>query len=174
MDYGIRQRRQNAGGIIGLAKYLLEHRKAIEYDLLTKTGHEFNDIGRTLTWDALDSFLSNIGPDSALARETYPEIDAWGTTLKTNIILTDIWNVLAMINANLIAIGMKKPAKAPKPYPRPGQKAPEDETKIGSGALPPGELRKWFEEKREQHARSSTGDNNSHSSDGRSPGENNK
>lgn len=118
--------------------------------MLVQTGHELNDIGRTLSWDALDSFLANLGADSALVREMDPEVGAWGTTLKTNLILADIWNVLAMINANLIAVGTRKPAKAPKMYPHPWQKEPDKERHIGSGALPPNELRKWFEEKRKE------------------------
>lgn len=133
---------------------------------MIQTGHEFNDIGRTLSWDALVSFLKYIEPDSAFAREMDPEVSAWGTTMKTNMILADIWNILASINANLVAIGSHKPAKTPKPYPRPGQKRPDEEKRIGSGALPPDQLRRWFEMKREEHARSSTGHNNSHASDG--------
>lgn len=118
--------------------------------MLTQTGHEVNDIGRTLSWDALDSFLSNLSADSALARETDPEISIWATTFKTNAILADIWNELAMINANLVAVGSKKKAKTPKMYPRPWSKDPENTQKIGSDGLPPDELRKWFENKREE------------------------
>ena len=141
---------QPNGGIIGLAKFVKEHRKAIEYDLLTQTGHEVNDIGRTLSWDALDSFLSKVGADSALAMEMDPELSVWSTTFKTNVILADIWNQLAMINANLVAHASRKKAKAPKMYPRPWSKDPENTQKIGSDGLPPDELRKWFEEKRKE------------------------
>lgn len=151
--------------MISLARHALEHREAIQYDLLSKTGHEFNDIGRTLSWDALDSFLRNVGLDSALARELKPEMAAWATPLKTNAILADIADELAQINANLVAIGSHKPAKKVKPYPRPWKLDPSDGKKIGSGGLPPAELRKWFERKRAEHARSSTGHNNSHPGD---------
>jgi len=74
----------------------------------------------------------------------------WSNAVKTNEILADIYDMLAMINANLIAVGNKKNAKAPKPYPRPGAK-PKNEQHFGSGALPPNELRKWIEEKRRAH-----------------------
>jgi len=74
----------------------------------------------------------------------------WGSVLKTNEILADIFDVLAMINANLIAVGSRKKAKQPKPYPRPGAK-PKNEQHFGSGALPPSELKKWIEEKRRAH-----------------------
>ena len=118
--------------------------------MLTQTGHELNDIGRTLSWDALDSFLSNLGADSALVREIHPDIGIWGTTFKTNMILADIWDSLAMLNANLIAVGTRKKAKTPKLYPRPFKKDPKAEQRIGSGGLPPEELRKWFEQKRNE------------------------
>ena len=138
----------------------------MEYDLLTQTGHEINDIGRTLSWDALDSFLRFIGPESAFAKDHDQEVAVWSTRMKTNFILADIYDMLAMINSNLIAYASRKPARPPKKYPRPGKKDEEHERRIGSGALPPDELRKWMEEKRESHARSSSGDHNSHASDG--------
>ena len=159
--------------MIGLAKHILEHREAIQYDLLKETGHEFGDIGRTLSWDALDSFLRNVGLDSALARELKPDTAAWATTFKTNAILADIADELAQINANLVALGSHKPAKKVKPYPRPWKLDPSDGKKIGSGGLPPAELRKWFERKRAEHARSSTGHNNSHPGDAGCTTENN-
>ena len=54
--------------MMSLARAVLEHRGAIEYDLLTKTGHNVDDIGRVLPWDALDSFFKHLEPSSALMR----------------------------------------------------------------------------------------------------------
>lgn len=84
-------------------------------------------------------------------RELNPDISAWSTTLKTNAILADIFDVLAMINANLNAIGSGKPAKKPKLYPRPNQKN-EGEQHFGAGALPRDELREWIKKKRTKDA----------------------
>lgn len=124
------------------------------------TGHELDDVGRTLSWGALDSFLDHLGEDSALLKEMNPEMAKWSSRTKTNTILADIYDQLAMINANLVAIGSRKAARKPKPYPRPGNKPQEDTRHFGSGALPKDELRKWIEGK--QHAGSSTGHNNGH------------
>lgn len=124
------------------------------------TGHELNDIGSALSWGAFASFLSHTQPDSAIMKELNPDVYAWSNTMKTNAILADIYDLLAIINANLTAIGSGRPAKRPKPYPRPGKQENEDERHFGRGALPPDELRKWIEEKRTRHAGSSTGDNN--------------
>lgn len=94
-------------------------------------------------------------------RELNPEAYEWGSTTKTNYLLTDIFNMLAQINANVIALGEKKPAKKIKPKLKPGQKDPDnDEKHIGTNGLPPKELRKWIEEKRAKHARNSSGHNN--------------
>ena len=73
----------------------------------------------------------------------------WDTTTKTNAILADIYDILQVINRNLVASHSKKPVKQKiKPYPRPGQD--ENERKIGKGALPVNELRAWIENKRKQ------------------------
>ena len=89
-------------------------------------------------------------------RELNPDVAVWNSTTKTNAILADIFDLLAVINANLTAIGSGKTAKRPKPYPRPHQEAPENEQHFGKGALPVDELHKWIEDK--LNAGSSTGD----------------
>ena len=123
------------------------------------------DIGRTLDWGTLNAFLRHLPLDSAFKRELYPEEAAWGAMQKTNAILADIWDVLASINANLVALATGKPAKVPSSYPRPSsasqqQKKDENVRHFGSGAMPANELKLWFEEKRRSYARSSTGDHN--------------
>lgn len=155
-----------AGGIVSLAKAVMQYREAIDYDLLTKTGYELKDVGRTLSWRALDHFLRRAEPDSALMQELNPDLAEWSSRLKTNIILADIYDILAVLNANVVARGSGKPARRPKPYPRPGRKDdPETTRHIGSGALPPDELRAWIERKRaEYNARNSAGHNNGHPS----------
>lgn len=131
---------------------MTEHEGAIEYDLLTKTSHEIRDVGRTLSWGALASFLLNSEPDSALAREIDDTYSLWAMRVKTNGLLADLYDMLAQINANLVAIGSHSKAKPVKPYPRPGAAEHRGDTKsIGKGALPKNELREWIEEKRRQH-----------------------
>ena len=77
-----------------------------------------------------------------------PDVATWSSTVKTNVILADIYDVLTCINANLMAHATGKPGKRPKPYPRPNRTDPENERHFGRDALPPDELRKWFENKR--------------------------
>ena len=79
--------------------------------------------------------------------EMEPDLARWAGTAKTNALLADIYDVLAMINANIVAMGSGKRAKKPKGYPRPGDK---DKQKIGKNALPPDQLRAWFEKKRKE------------------------
>ena len=101
-----------------------------------------NDLGGRLSWSALLSFISNLQPDSALAREV-GGYSGWESTLKTNLILADIFDVL-----NSIAHGLSGKKTRIKPYPRPFDKE-KDKKKIGSGSLRTvTDLRHWIEEKR--------------------------
>ena len=130
---------------------MAEHAGAIEYDLLTKTGHELRDVGSSLSWGALASFIFHGDGSTALARDVDDEYTLWTTNLKTNGILADIYDMLAQINANLVAIGSHTKSKPIKPYPRPGMDERRGDTqKIGKGALPKGEFRKWLEQKRKE------------------------
>lgn len=110
-------------------------------------------MGRTLSWRALRSFIGNTTPDSALAREINPKIAVWATQAKTNSILADIFDLLATINANLVAVGSGKRAKKPKRYERPVE---TDNTKrLGSkDALPRDAMHAWIEEKRRNRQKS--------------------
>lgn len=87
-------------------------------------------------------------------------VKGWGTTAKTNVILADIYDMLAMINANMVAIASRKRTAHPKLYPRPWIKDEgRQEQHFGRDPLPPDELREWFEQKRkEKHASSSKRD----------------
>lgn len=130
---------------------MTEHEEAIEYDLLTKTGHELKDIGRTLSWNALASFVIHEDTSSALSRELNEEYSLWAMQLKTNGILADIWDMLAQINANLVALGEHSKANQPRRYPRPGMEEEEENVRhFGKGALPRGQFKAWLEKKREE------------------------
>lgn len=133
------------GGIISLAGFIYGHRKAVEFDLLTRTNYQLDDVGGALSWSALDSFIRNLGTDSALARDL-GKATGWENIIQTNIILADLYDLLQVINANIVALGGGKKQKI-KPYPRPNRK--NDTRKIGKGPLPLDELQKWIKEKQE-------------------------
>ena len=120
--------------------------------MLTKTGHELADVGSTLSWRALASFLLYSESGSALYRDVNGDAAVWAEAIKTNGILADIYDQLAQINANLVAIGSREKAKPATPYPRPGIEQTAGNMKhFGKGALSPDELEAWFEEKRKQY-----------------------
>lgn len=75
----------------------------MERDLLVQTGFTLDDVGGALPWSALGAFLHRIEPDGAIAQEIEPDIAAFSSRFKTNAILADIYDVLAQINANLVA-----------------------------------------------------------------------
>lgn len=74
----------------------------------------------------------------------------WSSQAKTNAILADIFDMLAQINANLVAVGSHKASKKTKPYPRPGDKDKRDK-KLGKNALPAAELDSWLAQKRKAY-----------------------
>ena len=151
--------------MISLGQFIEAHEKAIESDLM-RVGYELNDIGGSLTWRALDSFIRNLSLNSATMRELNPELARWDTQLQTNTILADIYDMLAALNYNVLCMASKQKPQQPKPYPRPGKNEDEDKKKIGKGALPVAELEDWFEQKRRKYAErndrscKSYGDNN--------------
>ena len=89
---------------------------------MTRTGYQFNDVGRALSWSAFNSFLTYIETDSATAREINEDVAEWSSTWKTNEILANIFDAINATNAYLVAIISGKKPKQPKPYPRPENK----------------------------------------------------
>lgn len=140
------------GGIVGLAAWVTEHSGAVECDLLTRTGHELRDVGDALSWSALASFILHRDPAGAIAREIDGDFSVWATTSKTNGLLADIFDMLAQINANLVAIGEHSKTKPVPRYPRPGMEQEDagNVKRFGHGALPRGQFRKWLEDKRKE------------------------
>ena len=101
----------------------MKHREAVESDLM-QTGYTLDDVGHSLSWDALKSFLTYARPDSALFQKINPDLADWSVTLKTNFILADIYDQLATTNAFLRTIITHKQSRQPEPYKRPGAKRP--------------------------------------------------
>ena len=129
---------------MSLTKFIDEHGEALTYDLMTRTHYTIDDIGGALSWRSLYSFIKFLGTDSALARDL-DKSTGWETTIKTNAILADIYDLLHVINAHLVKVGGGKTKKI-NPYPRPG--GDEDKKrKIGKDAVPVTDLREWIRRK---------------------------
>ena len=134
------------GGIIGLADFIEENREAVENDLLS-TGYTLDDVGVSLSWDALKSFLTYARPDSAIFKKLNPEWSEWSTALKTNIILADIYDQLSITNMMLKTLITHKKSKPPEPYKRPGDKNRRAK-RMGSKPLSTvSEMREWIEKR---------------------------
>lgn len=124
------------GGILSLVRIIRDHDRALEYDLMTRTGRtlsEYAEMGAAGKV-ALLSFINYLPPDSRLreAMDPQDETAEWFTTKKTNIILADLFDVFVSANT-------KKGRKA-KQYPRPKQKK-----RIGSGAIPIRDFWSWWD-----------------------------
>ena len=110
---------------------------------MTRTRYTLDDVGGALSWGALRSFIKYLGTDSALAR-ALGKSTGWETTIKTNEIVADCFDLLQVINLNLINKGNKKKLKKNiKPYPRPGRDN-DNKRKLGKGPVPVDELREMI------------------------------
>lgn len=122
---------------------MYDHREAIESDLIN-TGYTLDDVGHSLSWDALKSFLTYAKPESALYREISPEMSEWASRIKTNYILADIFDQLSVANAMLRTLVTHKRSKPPEPYKRPGAKNKKSK-RMGSKPLGSvAEMREWI------------------------------
>ena len=117
----------------------------MEYDLLTLTGHELEDVGRSLSWGALGAFLRKASPQGAIASDLYPDHVPWMQTMQTNVILADIYDVLTQINSNIVGGLSHKKAKKAQKYPRPWDKK-KNRKQFGSAddTLPIDKMRDWL------------------------------
>ena len=135
MGQGLTRRWCGAGGIISLVRIIEYHERALNYDLMTRTGRTLDDymnegaVGKI----ALISFVQNLPIDSALYRDMNPsdEFGIWHTTAKTNAILADMYDAFVAVNT--------KKGRTPKPYPR-----PEEHRTIGKAAIPISEFWDWW------------------------------
>lgn len=135
MGQRVRKPGGRRGGIIGLVRIIKEHDRALEYDLMTRTGRtleEYMSMGAAGKV-ALISFIENLPIDSALAKSINPkdEFGAWYSVAKTNEILADIFDIYAEVHS--------KKGRKPKPYPRPQVKRG-----IGRDAIPVSEFWDWW------------------------------
>lgn len=135
MDRGLQRTGSRSGGIISLVRIINEHGRALEYELMTRTGRtleEYMGMGAA-GLVALISFTENLPIDSALTRSINPkdEFSYWHTIAKTNSILADIYDAFASVHS--------KKGRKPKPYPR-----PKDTKSIGKGAIPISEFWDWW------------------------------
>lgn len=123
--------------MISLVRLIEKHGRALEFDLMTRTGRTLNEYmamgaaGKV----ALLSFIRHLPPDAALCRELHPEDETWmwTTATKTNAILADLFDVFVSANSK----------KKQKPYPRPTKKE-----KIGRGAIPIKDFWDWWNKER--------------------------
>lgn len=122
--------------MISLARMIDQHDRALEYDLMTRTGRTLSELinmgaaGKV----ALISFIQYLPPDAVLRKELDPKDETadWFTTMKTNAILADLFDVF-------VAVHTKK-GKIPAEYPRPGKKQT-----IGKDPVPISKFWDWWD-----------------------------
>lgn len=138
MGRGVQRTGCVRGGILDLVRLLRDHDRAIEYDLMTRTGRTLDEMMSmgAAGMVALVSFINHLPPDSALNRSINPKDDVgeWYTTMKTNVILADMFDAFVTSRT--------KKGRKPKAYPR-----PKNRRGIGKGAIPIKDFWNWWNKK---------------------------
>ena len=134
MGRGIGNAGRFRGGILSLVRTIEDHGRALEYDLMTRTGRTLDEyMMRAAGKVALISFIRYLPPDAELRKEMEPknEVAEWYTRTKTNAILADLFDAF---------VASRTPkGKKPKEYPRPKKKR-----SIGKGAVSITEFWNWW------------------------------
>lgn len=96
-------------------------------------------------WDAVVNWARHLGSDSKTFASLNPEYSSFGSRLKTNILLADIYDAI-MYFAWMYACshrekGTLNPLR-PKRYPRPGIK--DDDVHIGKDPIPIKDFDSWY------------------------------
>ncbi len=92
-------------------------------------GLRIRDVGSdALTWADLRSFVKYLGPDSAVARELYPDAAPWQLP---QLLLADVVDSLRILIWQKTKDGHRN-MRRPKPIPRPGV---ETESVMGTDVM---------------------------------------
>ena len=109
-------------------------------------GRELSDLGRSMTWNALRSFVEHLPKASALSRDLNPDSAEWFGTEKVQTMLADLIDAVNALRYEEGCAhtpkGKKRPRK-PEPYPRPW--ARKRGRVIGHDPIPIKDFDEWWE-----------------------------
>lgn len=125
------------------------HRRALESDMLTRLGLTLDDVPDVISWDALAAFAANLAEGSALFASMHRDEAAWASTIKTNVILADLYDSLTALRYEIALMntpkGRRRPDK-PVPYPRfwVKEKSGKGTKRYGRDPVPLSEFDRWW------------------------------
>lgn len=111
--------RHHYGGIASLACLIEEHGEAIDYDLMTLTHYRLDDLGESLSWGSLRTFVNHLPAGSAYFRDKFPEHSTWATGEIIAYLLADIEDSINNLRYEQRVAHSGKKGKQPQQYPRP-------------------------------------------------------
>lgn len=109
---------------------------------MTRVGATLDDVPTRISWRALGNFVGNLGIDSAYVREVEPEVARWVAPESLRPMLADLFDLVAVLNRNVVAASSKHRPRKPKPYPRPGRQ--DKGTVVGRDPIPIKDFDKWW------------------------------
>lgn len=133
-----------------LVEVLEDRADALDYDLMTFTGRTLDEYMQQGAAGivALCDFIKHLSTDSALFRTTRDGMHEWSETVKTNMLLADIYDNLTAMRYQFVSSKSKKKPRRPDPYPRPWAKPRKK--KIGKDPVKVSKFWKWWDSKKKK------------------------
>lgn len=97
----------------------------------------FEEAATYYGWDNLVTFSRHLPDDSATHRALDQDVAVWSSTVKTNMILADVFDAVRLFNFTFA----KKGSKEPDPYERPWDPRKQ---RIGSDPIPISQFDSWY------------------------------
>ena len=128
---------------------MLEHGRALNYDLQTRARRSIYDIPeKGFTWADLRDFVGYLDAGSALVAELHPELAGWQGDSKVPMLLAHIADTLSGLSYGYVLSHLKKGVQkppAPEPIPRPGVESnKKGASTYGEGAIPISDFDAWW------------------------------
>lgn len=139
--------------LISLLLIVARYSLALEYDLMTKTAYTLDDLGRSLTWRALFSFVCGLDKTSLLWQQMNgdkKEEALWEKQALIPQLLALLIDEVRNMQYIYASSHSKKPIKQPEPIPRPHIKKNSDTKHYGSKPVTKQQFEKFWSTRKEE------------------------
>lgn len=132
---------------------MAHHQQALEYDLMVRTHFTLDDLGRSLSWRALFSFISGLDKTSLLWQQMHQDRQdeaLWESPAVLPQLVALLVDELRSMQYIYIASHSKHAVKQPEPIPRPGIKQKKADVKrFGSKPVTKQEFETFWSSRKE-------------------------
>ena len=110
---------------------------------MRELGITLKAVPSTIGWDGLFRMTRTAKQTSALFAAANPELAPWAAPLKLMQVLTDLYDLVAVLDWHVVSMFSKGRRRRPKPYPRPWVDD-GSEMHLGKGAIAIADFDDWY------------------------------